>query len=117
MSDIVQITGTVKRRFQSRTGPAVALTVQSGKKLSLEVSVWADLDVAEGDRVTVEGSYSDRVDSYDSPSGRKLTVRRNLNDVHLVERHEVPPQDAAPFDPTQEPPEWGEVAYPPDTEW
>jgi len=76
--------------------------------------VWADLDVQMGDRVTVAGQYSDKIDTYQAPSGVKTTIRRSLNDVRLIERHDVATpvaEDTPPEDPWgSEPPAQWDVA-------
>lgn len=105
--DHAQFTGTVKRTFAHRGGTALELTVQSPKqKYPTYLTVWADLDVQMGDRITVAGVYSDKIDSYQAPSGVKTTIRRSLNDVRLIERHDAAtPAPAAEDTPPEDP--WG----------
>lgn len=108
--DQAQFTGTVKRTFAHSRGTALELTVQSPKqKYPTYLTVWADLDVQMGDRVTVAGYYSDKIDSYQAPSGVKTTIRRSLNDVRLIERHDAdaPPATNAPAEETPPEDPWG----------
>ncbi|WP_405375931.1 MULTISPECIES: hypothetical protein [unclassified Microbacterium] len=109
--DKTEFTGTVKRTFAHRGGTAAVLHVLNPKaKYPSEVTVWADLDVTMGDRVTVAGNYSDKIDSYQSPAGLKPIIRRSLNEVRLIARHDPP--TAEPTDET--PPD---DAYGPEPTW
>ena len=110
-TDAIQVTGTVKRTFGYKGGTGVALEVQNPKsRYPDEFTIWSELDVAQGDRITVRGQYSDKIDSYQAPSGPKTIIRRSLNDAILVARHDAapaeaspPPADEPPYDPSYEP--------------
>lgn len=83
------VSGTVGRVFQTKNGPAVEVHVMpKNGKFPDRVTVWGLGDqVAEGDRVTVNGWWSDRREVYQKQDGTEgVAFRRALNSPVLEAR-------------------------------
>lgn len=83
------VSGTVGRSFTHKNGTAFEVLVQSPKSQYPDKwTVWADLPVTEGDRVTVKGFLSASAETFEKDGVTKAASRRSVNSPHL-EAHEA----------------------------
>lgn len=103
------VSGTVGRRFTTRNGDAFEVLVQSPKSQYPDKwTVWADLPVGEGDRVTVKGFLSATAETFEKDGVTKAASRRSVNNAQLEAHESTAPVQAeepwgAPFDTAETP--------------
>jgi len=79
------VSGTVGRSFQHKNGRAFELEVKDPKQqYGDKWTVWADLPVAEGDRVSVKGWLGISKGNYTKDGEQKTAIRRSVNSAELA---------------------------------
>ena len=91
------VSGTVTRSFDTKNGKAYEVEVKApNQQYGDKWTIWADLAVPEGTRVTVKGWLSAKAETYEKDGVTKAACRRAVNKAQL-EKHELaaaPVQDA-----------------------
>ena len=89
------VSGTVTRSFDTKNGKAFEVEVKApNQQYGDKWTVWGDLDVAEGARVTVKGWLSAKAETYEKDGVTKAACRRAVNKP-VLEKHEPATQPAA----------------------
>lgn len=87
------VSGTVGRAFSTKNGRAFELNVKDAKQQYPDKwTIWGDLPVVEGDRVSVKGWLGISRETYEKDGETKVAIRRAVN-MPVMAAHE--PQGAA----------------------
>lgn len=90
------VSGTVGRDFTTKNGRAFELEVKDLKQQYPDKwTVWADLNVVEGDRATIKGWLGISKETYEKDGETKTAIRRAVNKPELA-AHEPGDRPAAP---------------------
>ena len=93
MSDITDgvfgyVSGTVTRSFDTKNGKAFEVEVKApNQQYGDKWTIWGDLAVPEGTRVTVKGWLSAKAETYEKNGETKAACRRAVNKP-VLEKHE-----------------------------
>lgn len=89
------VSGTAGRSFKTKNGRAFEMEVKDPKaQYGDKWTIWGDLPVNEGDRVTVKGWISIQRETYEKDGEQKVAVKRAVNKPEVA-AHE-PQRQATP---------------------
>ena len=79
------VSGTAGRSFTTKNGRAFEVGVKDDRQQYADIwTIWGDLPVVEGERLTVKGWLSVTRDKYEKDGETRVSIKRAVNNPELV---------------------------------